>query len=155
MLSLVRRESVPTRTPYYYRNTWQPLRLIDELMGLESFGSSLGQSASFVPSFEFRETKEGYEITADVPGVEEENLDISVTGNQVTVSGKREGNKTEENERCHCSERFYGSFSRSFTLPEGVDSEHLTASLEKGVLTLMLPKKPEVQPKRIELTKSE
>ncbi|HYG68700.1 MAG TPA: Hsp20/alpha crystallin family protein, partial [Anaeromyxobacteraceae bacterium] len=107
----------------------------------------------FVPSFEVKETKDAYVFKADLPGIREEDLDINLTGNRLTVSGKREEEKRSEEERYYAYERSYGSFSRSFTLPEGVDAEHVDAELRDGVLTVRIAKRPEVQPKRIEVKK--
>ena len=139
---------------------WDPFQRMQELMGWDPFevmnqwltgaGGREG-GLTFVPAFEVKETKDAFIFKADLPGVKEDDVDISVTGNQLTVSGKREEEKREEGERYFAYERSSGSFSRSFTLPEGVDSEHVSAELKNGVLTLMLPKRPEVQPKRIRL----
>lgn len=74
---------------------------------------------------------------------------MTVTGNRLTVSGKREAEKEDKGERYYSYERSYGSFTRSFTLPEGADTDKLRASLEKGVLAITVPKKPEVQAKKI------
>jgi HSP20 family protein len=100
-----------------------------------------------------KETKDAYVFKADLPGIREEDLDISLTGNRLTVSGKREEEKREEDDRFYAYERSYGSFSRSFTLPEGIDVEHAQADLNDGVLTVSVPKKPEVKPKKIEVKK--
>lgn len=86
-------------------------------------------------------------------GVRDEDLEISLTGNRLTVSGKREEEHRQEDERYYAYERSYGSFSRSFTLPEGGDVEHAQADMSNGVLTVTIPKKPEVQPKTIEVNK--
>lgn len=67
-------------------------------------------------------------------------------------SGKRESEKTEKGDTYYTSERSYGSFTRAFTLPEGVDPSHIKAELKEGVLTLSVPKKPESQPKKIAVT---
>jgi len=106
---------------------------------------------SFVPAFEVKETKEGYLFTADVPGVEQANLEISVTGNRLTVSGKREEAKEESGETYYACERSYGSFTRSFTLPEGGDPEHIHADLKAGVLTISVPKSPTTKTKKVEI----
>ena len=90
-------------------------------------------------------------FTADLPGVKEKDLDLSLTGNRLTVSGKREEEKKEEDERWFTYERSYGAFSRSFTLPDGVDTEHVGAELKEGVLRVSIPKKPELKPRKIEL----
>jgi HSP20 family protein len=103
----------------------------------------------FIPAFEVKETKDSYVFKADLPGVKEDGLDISLTGNRLTISGQRQEEKKDEGERHFVYERSFGSFSRSFTLPEGIDTEHVQAELKNGVLNVVVPKKPEVQPKRI------
>jgi HSP20 family protein len=106
---------------------------------------------TFQPAFEVKETKEGYLFKADLPGVKENDVDITVTGNRLTVGGKRESEAQTKGETFYAYERSFGSFTRTFTLPEGADTEHIRAELKDGVLTLQLPKTPETQPKRIEL----
>jgi HSP20 family protein len=105
--------------------------------------------AGFVPNFEVKETKEAYVIKADLPGVKEADLEITLTGNRLGVTGKRETEKEEKSETYYACEREYGGFTRAFTLPEGADAEHARAELKEGVLTIVLPKRPELQPKRI------
>jgi HSP20 family protein len=107
------------------------------------------ERSTFMPSFEVKETKTGYVFKADVPGVSEKDLDIQLTGTRLSISGKRESEKQEQGESYYCFERSFGSFNRSFTLPEGVDADHVSASLKDGVLTLAVAKKPEVQPRTI------
>ena len=106
-------------------------------------------SPGFIPSFEVKETKEGYSFRADVPGVKESDLEVTVTGNRLTVSGKREAEKEEKTDTYYTCERSYGEFTRSFTLPDGVDLNSVNAELHQGVLTLMIKKTPEAQPKKI------
>ena len=83
------------------------------------------------------------------------DVEVSLTGNRITISGQRREEKRTENERYYAFERSYGNFSRSFTLPEGVNQEDVQAELRDGVLTVTVAKKPEVQPKRISLTRGE
>lgn len=109
------------------------------------------QTWNFVPAFEVKETKDSYIFKADLPGVKENDLDITLTGDRLTISGKRETEQQEESDRFYAYERSFGSFSRSFTLPEGVDVNACNAELKEGVLMLRLPKLPEVQPKRIQV----
>lgn len=104
---------------------------------------------AFAPAFEVKETKEGYIFKADVPGVLEKDLEITIAENRLTVAGKRETEKTTSEETYYCFERSYGTFTRVFTLPEGADVDHIKAELKDGVLTLQLPKRPEAKPKRI------
>ncbi|MFZ5469109.1 MAG: Hsp20/alpha crystallin family protein [Myxococcota bacterium] len=133
---------------------WDPFRRMRELMRFDPF-QELGMPAwqetdiTFAPAFEVKETQDSYVFKADVPGLKEQDLEINVTGERLTVSGKREAEKQEKNETYYAYERSYGSFFRAFTLPAGVDAEHARADLKDGVLTLVLPKTPEVQPKKI------
>jgi HSP20 family protein len=130
-----------------------PFRLMRDLMGWDPFSEMVpylpAGGGEFSPSFEVKETKDAYLFKADVPGVKESDLDITVTGNRLTVSGKREAEKEEQTDRYYSYERSYGSFSRSFTLPEGVDVNGVRADLKDGVLALSVRKVPEVQPKKI------
>ena len=125
---------------------WDPFEAMTQLMG-----GARGAGPTFVPAFEVKETQDAFVFKADLPGVQDKDLDISLTGDRLVVSGKRESEKREENERYFAYERNFGSFSRAFTLPGGVDADHISADLKDGVLNLVLPKKPEVQPKRIKV----
>jgi len=132
---------------------WDPFRIM-----LEMFDQGAREARHveqlFSPSFEVFERKDGYVFKADLPGVKQEDLDITLNANRLTVSGKREAEERKEGERFYAYERSFGSFTRSFTLPEGVDAEHVAAELKNGVLTLVVPKKPEVQPKKISIKAS-
>jgi HSP20 family protein len=136
---------------------WDPFQRMQELMGLDPFevmnqwltGAGREGGLTFVPSFEVKETKDAFIFKADLPGVDEKDLEITLTGDRITVSGKRESEKREESDRFYAYERSYGSFSRAFTLPEGVNPDAVNAELKNGVLTIKLPKRPEMQPKRI------
>ncbi len=151
MANLIRRSETGALEP---SRVWDPLEMMRDLMQWDPFrelGTVTGRTLSFVPSFEVKETKDGYLFKADLPGVKEKDLDISLTANRLTVTGKREEEARQEDERYFCYERSYGSFSRSFTLPEGVDPDSVHAELKEGVLTLNISKKPEVKPRRIEI----
>jgi HSP20 family protein len=131
-----------------------PLEMMRDMMQWDPFrelGVVGSRELAFVPTFEVKETKDAYVFKADLPGIREKDLEISLTGNRLTVSGKREEERRDEEERYFVYERSYGSFSRSFTLPEGVDPEGVQAELKEGVLTLDIPKKPEVKARKIEL----
>ena len=119
---------------------WDPFRELE--------AAPAGDYGLFSPSFDVKENKDGYVFRADLPGVREEDLDISLTGNRLTISGKREQEKHEQGDTYYASERSYGSFSRAFTLPDGTDGENVKADLKNGVLQVIVPKKPEVQPRR-------
>ena len=132
---------------------WEPFRLMRDLMGWDPFREMTpfapSMPAGFIPSFEVKETKDAYIFKADVPGVKESDLEITVTGNRLTISGKREAEKQEQTETYYTYERSYGDFTRSFTLPEGVDMNSVYADLKEGVLAVSIKKAPEAQPKKI------
>jgi HSP20 family protein len=99
-----------------------------------------------------KETKESFVFTADLPGVAEKDLQVQLSDNRLSISGKRESEKTEQNETYYASERSYGSFTRSFVLPEGIDADKAHAQLKNGVLSVAVPKRPEAQPRKISVT---
>jgi HSP20 family protein len=141
-------------TPVASGATWDPLRVMRDLVRWDPFReiapmAAADRSIDFDAAFEVKETKEGYLFKADVPGIKESDLTISLTGNRLTVSGKREAEKQQEHETYFSYERTYGSFARAFTLPEGIDAEKVNASLKDGVLTILVPKVPQAQPKKV------
>ena len=150
MANLIRRKELGALEP---SRVFEPFEMMRDLMRWDPFAEMVPSTVGslFAPSFDVKETKEAYVFTADLPGVKEKDLDLSLTGNRLTVSGKREEEKKEEDERWFTYERSYGAFSRSFTLPEGVDTEHAVAELKEGVLTINLAKRPEVKARKIEL----
>jgi HSP20 family protein len=153
MANLIRKGSSGSPAP---SRGWDPFEMMRDLMRWDPFGelgTAGGREGAFAPSFEVKETKDAYVFKADLPGIRESDLEINLTANRLTVSGKREEEQREEDERYYAYERSYGTFSRSFTLPEGVDPDHAAADLSNGVLTISLPKKPEVKPKKIEVKK--
>jgi len=150
----VRKENQNAPAPLTTADTrWEPFRVMRELMGWDPFREMTPFAAQipmgYVPSFEVKETKDGYTFKADVPGVKESDLEVTVTGNRLTVAGKRDAEKQEQTDTYYTYERSYGSFTRSFTLPEGVDTNSVHADLKDGVLTLDIKRTPEAQPKKI------
>lgn len=110
-------------------------------------------ASAFVPAFEVKETADMFVLKADVPGVAESDLDINVHNAVLTVSGSRQAEERKEGESFALYERQYGSFSRSFSLPDMADGERIEAKLENGVLTLTIAKKAEAKPRKIALKK--
>jgi HSP20 family protein len=155
----IRQESSnqPLAPRRYSSREWDPFRAMRNLIHWGPFAEmapsfSALDNAEFVPDFEIKETRDAFLFRADVPGVKDADLDIKLTQNRLSVSGKRESEKTEKGDTFYATERSYGSFTRAFTLPDGVDAEHIKADLKDGVLTLSLPKKPEVRSKKIDVT---
>jgi HSP20 family protein len=142
--------------PYEPFFDWEPFRRMRQLLAWDPFAEmtelpAMERPITFMPAFEVKETRDGYVFKADMPGIKEADLDLQITGDRLTVSGKREMEHRDEKETFYAYERSYGSFSRSFTLPMGVDSEHARAELKDGVLTIVLTKVPEAMPKKIEV----
>ncbi len=130
----------------------EPFRMMRDLLRWDPLREPawpVEMGATFMPSFEVKETPTAYVFKADLPGIRDEDLDIQLTGNRLTVSGKRETEKHEDHETLHLHERSYGSFSRSFTLPEEISPHKVDAHLVQGVLTLTVMKSPEAQPQKI------
>ena len=151
-MNLIRREH---RTPIY-GPSFEPFGLVRNLMRWDPFRDiefPEVQSA-YLPSFDVKETAQGYVFTADLPGVKQEDLEINLTGNRLTITGKREAEERKEGENFYASERSFGSFSRTFSLPEGVDANGVSAELKNGVLSLTVLKAPEIQPKKITIQAS-
>jgi len=141
------------------RSEWEPFRAMRNLLHWDPFRDmeplvEWTTAPAFMPAFEVKETKESYVFKADLPGVKEADLEVTMTGNVLTVHGKRDTEKEEKGERYYACERSYGEFQRSFTLPDGVDPDQTAARLKDGVLTLTVPKKPEVQPKKVPIQPS-
>lgn len=113
------------------------------------FPKVLGESSgSRFPKLDLKRTDESISLSMDLPGMEEKDIDVSIDNNQLTVSGEY---KREDGEENLYSERFYGSFARSVSLPDWVKSDEATAEYKNGVLTITIPRAEEVKPKRIEV----
>ncbi len=130
----------------------------DELMRWDPFREMIAPfeekpevELRFVPTFDVKETKESYVFKADLPGMAEKDIDVSIAGRRLTVSGTREQEKKEEGDVFYTWERSYGAFTRSFTLPDEVDPEHVEAEMKNGVLTIVAAKRPEVKPHKISI----
>lgn len=127
-----------------------PFAMARELLSWDPFFTGRPATA-FSPQFEVKETADSFVVRADLPGVDEKDLDISLHQNVLTVSGQRQAEERKEGESYALYERQYGSFSRSFSLPDIADGERIDAKLEAGVLTLTIGKRAEAKPKKIAL----
>jgi len=105
------------------------------------------------PAVDYAEDEKAYHITAELPGMSEKEVDVSLSGDTLTIKGEKRSEKEEKAKNYYLSERSYGSFQRSFTLPDGTDRDKIEASFAAGVLTLTLPKTAEAvkQQKKIEV----
>lgn len=97
------------------------------------------------PAIDVTENGKAYKVTAELPGMEPNNVEVTVSGDMLVIKGEKRQEKEEKDENYYLSERSFGSFQRSFSLPAGVDRDKISAELSKGVLTVTLPKTAEAQ----------
>ena len=107
---------------------------------------------SFAPPVDIYEDEHSFTLKLEVPGIEEKDIDIKLENSTLTVSGERKFEKQEEEKNFRRVERRYGSFVRSFTLPQTIDSESVTAEYDEGLLKIRLAKKAEAKPKQIKIS---
>jgi HSP20 family protein len=105
----------------------------------------LPRSITTIPAVDVIETNQGYEITAELAGMDEKNVEVKVADGVLTIKGEKPEEKEEKGKDYHLSERSFGSFQRAFRVPDNVDTDKINASFNKGVLTVMLPKSAEAQ----------
>jgi HSP20 family protein len=115
----------------------------------DSFSLAGGRTAPSYPAMNVWTNEEGAVITAELPGVNPEDIDISVVGDTLTLAGNRKPDELQEGERYHRRERSYGRFSRTFQLPYQVEPDKVEAVFEKGVLQISLPRAEVDKPKKI------
>jgi len=108
-------------------------------------------STVWTPRIDLSENKDGYEIMADLPGLEKKDIKISLQDNVLTLQGERREEQKKEDDKRYYYERSYGTFSRSVRLPEKVDDAHIHAEYKDGVLKITLQKSEEVKPRQIEI----
>jgi HSP20 family protein len=108
-------------------------------------------TSNFAPPVDVYEDEHNITLKIEVPGIDEKDINVSIENNTLTVRGERRFEKDEKEENYHRVERMYGSFTRSFTLPNTLDPEQVSANYEKGVLKIRLAKKVEAKPKLIKV----
>src|ERR1700726_4185708 len=139
---------------------WEPFRefstLQDRMNRLfrETQGNSQDETltaSGFAPAVDVYEDEHNVTLKIEVPGIDEKDIDVRVENNILTVHGERKIEKEEKEENYRRIERQYGSFTRTFTLPNTVDTESASANYDKGVLKVKLAKKAEAKPKQIKV----
>jgi HSP20 family protein len=162
---------VPVKTeqkasePAFSLQAWRPFeslhreidRLFDDFdrgMWGAPFGRSLFAVEPFwqrelslgaAPTVDIAESDKAYEIKAELPGMDEKNVEVKLSNGSLMIKGEKTEEKEEKKKDYHLQERRFGSFERCFRVPEGVDAEKIEANFKNGILTLTLPKKPEAQ----------
>jgi len=141
---------------------WQPFRELSSLQDRvnrlfsEFFPEMDGDNSSliapwFSPRTDVYEEDDHVLLEMEIPGVKQEDLNITIENNVLTVSGERKFDERRKQDRYQRNERFYGSFSRTFTLPSTVDPDNIEAKYENGVLYLTMPKKADARPRQIKI----
>jgi HSP20 family protein len=114
-------------------------------------GNDRAMTTAWAPALDISERKDAYLVTVELPGVEPEDLDITMEDGLLTIQGERQFTSESSEEQFHRVERRYGAFRRSITLPAQVQADHIEASFENGVLQIVVPKAEEAKPKRIQV----
>ena len=158
----VRRDDETSRQPVVpqarSQTDWEPARVVRALLSWDPFRemtpSVFGTGQQLMTAFDVKDTPDAYVFQADVPGLQEKDIEVQLHGNRLTIRGKRETEQKQPGHTFYTYERSFGSFARSFTLPESADTEKCIASLTDGVLTVTVSKKAKEQPKTIAVNKT-
>jgi HSP20 family protein len=142
---------------------WRPFRELEEME--RRFGDILSwpllpavwrriptMEMGWAPAIDVFEREDKFVVKAELPGMKEEDIDISVVGDTLTIKGERRAESEVQEDDYYYCERSYGSFSRSIAIPSNVDAQKIGANYKDGVLEVSLPKTPEVKPKKISVS---
>jgi len=141
---------------------WHPFRELEEMS--RHFENIFGRPSlpvwrrlpteerAWAPAIEMLEKEDKFVVRAELPGIEAENIDVSVSDDTLTIKGERKSENETKQEDYYCCEHSYGSFFRSVVLPSNIDDKKIAASYESGVLEVNLPKAVEVKPKKISIS---
>ncbi|MBW1925609.1 MAG: Hsp20/alpha crystallin family protein [Deltaproteobacteria bacterium] len=138
---------------------WRPFRELSNLRReMEDLWENIAGEREFlpmrgewVPALDVSETKDSLIVKAEIPGMEPKDIDISISGDLLTIKGEKKQKTEEKKESFHRIETRYGAFSRTIRVPVAVNSDKIDASYDKGVLKIVLPKKEEIKAKQIEI----
>jgi HSP20 family protein len=138
---------------------WDPGRELDSLQSdmnrlFDGFFGSRGPGANgrrWIPAMDLAETEDHLVLRADLPGMDEEDLEIEIKDRVLTVAGERRSEHEATDEGFYRVERAFGRFSRSLSLPDGIDADRVSANFDRGVLEVKIPKPEETKPHRVEI----
>lgn len=128
-------------------------RLFEDAVSTARSGEKDMISTAWAPAVDIYEDENQLVLTAEVPGIAEKDIEIKVEDNTLSIMGERKLEKETKEENYHRIERSYGSFVRSFTLPNYVDVENIRAEHENGVLKVTMPKRAELKPRKVKILK--
>ena len=139
---------------------WEPLRELSSLQSemnrlfntaFDSPSTASSPTRRWIPAMDLHETDEHFVLRADLPGMSESDVSVELEDNILTVSGERKTEHEEKREGFYRMERAFGSFSRSLTLPKGIDPEGVSAHFDRGVLEVRIPKPEQRKPRKISI----
>jgi len=143
LIPYVRRNELPSRI-------WQETSsLFDNFLNDTLMPSFPRINENWLPAVDVLEKDGNLILRAEIPGVNEKDIDLKLEGNMLTLKGEKRQESQEKRDNYHRMESYYGSFSRSFTLPESADRDQIKADYKNGILTITIPQKPEVRPREI------
>src|SRR5579863_3430350 len=141
-------------------NRWEPAaelntiqtemnRLFNSLFDTPTRPATVGSTRRWIPAMDLVEDGDHYVLRADLPGLSEQDVNIELESDVLTISGERKAERTDEKGGYRRVERSYGSFSRSLKLPDGIDGDAVQASFDKGVLEVTIPKPEQHRPRKV------
>ena len=144
-----------TRVPSRYQDPFQSFRteidrLFDSFLGgggfpsLTSFRQGFPAAQGLTPTLDVKENEKEIVVKADLPGLDEKDINLTIHNGVLSLRGEKKSEHTDERDNYHMMERSYGSFQRSIRLPDTIDEDKVEARFDKGVLTVTLPKRPEM-----------
>jgi HSP20 family protein len=140
---------------------WEPVRELNTIQSemnrlfntlFDAPAPANGTARRWIPAMDLVETADAFVLRADLPGLTEKDVNIEFEDNVLTISGERKSEHEEKKEGYYRVERSYGSFSRSLTLPEGVDPDAVKADFDRGVLEVRVPKPEERKPRKVAIS---
>ncbi len=147
--------AIQRRSPSRPPMVWDPFREMEETMsgffGSPSFQRILPYEQRWMPAIDMYEKDDRFVVKVELPGMEKDEIDISVTGNMLTIKGERKEEREKKEENYYLSERSYGRFFRNIPLPSNADANKIEATFNDGVLEIDIPKMPESQAKKVEI----
>ena len=126
-------------------------QLFDEFMDFPKDWELPAKVGEFYPTVDISETPQEYSVRAEIPGMKKEDIKISINKNVLSLSGEKKEEKKTEDKKYHRVESYYGSFRRSFVLPDGIKADKVEAKFADGVLTVTVPKSEEAKDKTVEV----
>ncbi|MEW6455950.1 MAG: Hsp20/alpha crystallin family protein [Acidobacteriota bacterium] len=126
-------------------------KLFEDSLLRSKFGEEGLMTGTWNPPVDIYETENSVVLTAEIPGVNEKDIEVKLENNQLSIKGERKFEKETKEENYHRIERSYGSFYRSFTIPNAIDQDKISAEYKNGILKVTMQKKEEVKPKSIKI----